>query len=167
MAKRKIPITLTEAELIKILDDKKVKKNKKRVLAYCLGFYNCLRVSEVVKLQPENYNPATKLLEIKGAKGDKDRHIPISPEVEKGIKHLPISVGIRALQLSIKRDAKRALGKDIHFHTLRHSGATYYHNDKGWDLRQVQIFLGHSDIKTTQIYDHTNPVHLTKLMWDT
>ena len=163
---RIIPKTITEEEFLKILNDSKVRKNNRNRLAYALGFYNCLRISEVIHLLPENYNKDTRLLEIKQAKGHKDRNIPAAPEVIKLLKYLPIKVGIRAIQYCFKRDAQRVLDKNLHFHTLRHSGATYYLNAKKWDIRQVQTFLGHSDIKITQIYTHVNPTDLTKIMYE-
>ena len=168
----KIPETITEEELIKIVNDPIVKKRTKDRIAYLFAFYQCLRISEVVKLNKEDYDPNTKLLHIRQAKRNKDRKIPISPKLIRAIKFLPIGSkkakdkGIRALQYALKKDAKRILKKDIHPHTLRHSGATHYLNVKRWDIRQLQRFLGHSDIKVTQIYTHVNPQDLTKLMWD-
>ncbi len=42
----------------------------------------------------------------------------------------------------------------VHPHKLRHSYASYLVNDKGMDIRKVQIFLRHSSLTSTQIYVH-------------
>lgn len=168
----KIPEVITEEELIKIVNDPKVKKRSKDRMIYLLSFYQCLRISEVVKLNPEDYDPNTRLLHIKQAKGKKDRNIPISPNVLRIVKFLPLGSptakdkGIRAIQYALKKDGIRILKKDLHPHTLRHAGATWYLNKKKWDIRQLQRFLGHTDIKITQIYTHVNPEDLTALMWE-
>lgn len=171
MAKLIIPEIISEEELLKILNDEKVKKNNKHRVSYLLCFYQALRVAEVVKLTSEDYNPENRLIHIRQSKRAKDRMIPINPNCVRAIKYLPVGTkakdkGVRALQYALKKDGKRILGKDLHPHTLRHSGATYYLNVKKWDTRQLQRFLGHTDIKITQIYEHVNPEDLTKLMWD-
>jgi len=135
---------------------KKVKPNRKDIrLAFMLGFYECMRVSEVVKLKPTDIDKARGFIHIKQGKGNKDRDIPIMKPVERGLKHLPLKIGIRALQKQFKK-----YFPDYHFHTLRHSGATFYLNDKKIGLRQLQQLLGHSQISTTQIYTHINPGQL-------
>jgi integrase len=160
---RKIPETITEEELIKILN---IVRNPKLKLAFALGFYEAMRVSEVVNLKTENIDKGKKLIMIKEAKGKKDRNIPIAPEVMNGLKHLPIERRDRALQISFKKYAYAVLDKNLHFHTLRHSGATHYLIIKKWDLRSVQVFLGHSRIATTEIYTHVNPQDLVNKMWN-
>ena len=160
---RKLPETLTEDELQQIL---KATTKKHHKLAFALGFYQCLRVSEVVNLKPEHIDKGQKIIRIKEGKGQKDRNIPIAPEVLRGLRYLPLNCGVRALQIKFKAISNKIINKDLHFHCLRHSGATHYLNVKNWNIRQVQQFLGHSSLQTTQIYTHVSPQELVNKMWD-
>ncbi len=163
MPQTKIPETITEEEFIKLLG---IVKQKNHKLAFMLGFYACMRVSEVTKLKPENIDKGQKIIRIKAAKGNKDRNIPLPKELMGGISYLPVGVGDRALQIAFKNYGREALNKNLHFHTLRHSGATHYLNKKKWSTRQVQVLLGHSKIQTTEIYTHVSPQDLIELMWE-
>ena len=174
---QKLPEVLTEKELQLIL---KATKNTKHKMAFALGFYECLRISEVACLLPEHVNRESKLLLIKGsdsaagkkgAKRGKDRNIPIAPELMKGLRFLPVGSltakdnGIRALQIAFKKALMQVLGRDdLSFHSLRHSGITHYLT-KGWSSLEVQRLAGHSRITTTEIYTHINPQNLVNRMW--
>lgn len=160
----KLPEVITEEEFRKII---KATKKRHHRLAFALGFYCCMRISEIVNLKPENVDRNLKMIKIVQGKGKKDRVIPIAPEIMNAMKYLPIGCGVRALQIAFKRSAKKVLGRDdIHFHTLRHSGITHYISKKKWSSLEVQRLAGHSRITTTQIYTHIRPDDLVERMWE-
>jgi integrase len=163
MTKLIIPDIITEEELIKVLQNTKHNHHK---LAFALGFYECMRVSEIVNLKQEDIDKTLKLILIKQGKGGKDRKVPIAPEILSGLKHLPIGCGVRALEIAFKKHCEVVLGKNCHFHTLRHSGVTHYLTKKRWSSLEVQRLAGHSRITTTQIYTHINPQDLVGRMWE-
>ena len=122
---------------------------------------------KIKPLQADQFDYARKLLFIKGAKGNKDRNIPISPNIKPSyLKELPIELSQRALEIAFKNVVHKTLNKSMHFHCLRHSAGTYYLMDKKWNIRFVQQFLGHSNISTTQIYTHVSPQDMVEAMWD-
>lgn len=157
-----IPEVITEEEFLKLVRKVRLPRHK---IAFVLGFYAAMRVSEIVNLEPENIDRGQKLIRIKQAKGKKDRNIPLPPQAVRGLSNIPVGCGIRALQIAFKNYGKKVLKKDLHFHQLRHSGATHYLNKKKWSTRQVQQLLGHSKIQTTEIYTHVTPEVLIDKMW--
>ncbi len=168
--KRIIPQVITEQELIKIVTTPKIKKNHKT--AFILSFYECLRVSEIVKLTKENVEKNKHIIHILQSKNSKDRDIVIvkpllltTKTIFQCLDRLPVNCGDRALQRAFKKYAKNVLDKDLHYHCLRHSGATWLLNEKGWDIRKIQQHLGHSKLATTEIYTHVGCKNLVDLEW--
>lgn len=58
----------------------------------------------------------------------------------------------------ITKEFQKVLAKNnfpkMRFHDLRHSCASILY-DKGWDLKDIQTWLGHADIQTTAKYLHS------------
>lgn len=129
--------------------------------------YGCgLRVSEVINLKVDDINFDEGLIHIRLSKGRKDRFVRMPDSVKDDLKSYSrlnnekiLFVSNRGgkltpatIQKIVKNSSRKAgIKKDIHPHTLRHSFATHL-LEQGIDLRIIQKLLGHSDIKTTQIY---------------
>jgi integrase/recombinase XerC len=69
-------------------------------------------------------------------------------------------LGRRAVQTRVAYWARRqGIAMHVHPHMLRHACATHLLESSG-SIRDVQEFLGHASISTTQIYTHLNAQHL-------
>ena len=160
---KKLPVYITEEEYIELIKHTKKPHHK---LAFLLGFESGLRVSEVVKLKPENILIQQGIIKIENAKGGKDRIVPLPKRFrEKHLKLLPIKAGVRALEIAFKSACRRAgllkIKPDLHFHSLRHGFATHSLN-KGIPLHVIRTFMGHSNISTTNVYLRVNPKEALK-----
>ena len=150
---RKLPEVITIEDFNELL---KATKKPEHRLAFKLGFLCGFRIAEVLNLKQEDIQRDRGFLFIKQGKGKKDRYVPIPSPIVRDLVNIPIKIKRRALQDSINKISKKVLNKQIHFHTLRHSGATYYLK-QGMNLREIQQLLGHSRIDTTTIYTHISP----------
>ena len=129
---------------------------------------------KIEPLKPSQFDLDRGFLRLYG-KGGKEFDVPIMEPVRKalrgGMKLLPLDISPRQLQRQIRAHSEEILGKDksINFHSLRHSGATFYLNNKNLDIRFVQQLLRHSRLDTTQIYTHVSPSQLKDkfdALWD-
>lgn len=159
---RLLPKIISEDDAIKLINGA---RNPRRRVAYALGFYAGLRSAEIAALKPEDCDNTRHIIHIIQGKGCKDRNIVLMKELIPAIKHLPIGVSTRMMRFWIAEDSEKLIGRRISMHTLRHSCASWLLNEKRWSAFQVQTFLGHSDVKTTQIYAHVYPEDLVKLVY--
>lgn len=131
------------------------------------------RVSEISHIKEENVDLNTGAIRIMG-KGGKERYIQIADwsvlellrkyyqynqaEINKSSYFFVNQRGKRyteqSIRLMIRKYSKLAgIKRNITPHMFRHSFATYL-IEEGVDVSCVQQILGHSSIKTTQIYIH-------------
>jgi site-specific recombinase XerD len=139
--------------------------------------YGCgLRCQEVRSLQLKHLDFDRKLLHVVQSKGAKDRYLPLSEHLIRGIKTYvsaehpksflfegtgnPENKGFdgrysqRGVQWAVKTVAKQAgIIKEVHTHMLRHTYATHLLED-GVNIITVQKLMGHQNIESTMIYLH-------------
>lgn len=143
--------------------------------------YGCsLRVSEVCSAALHDFSPQEKTLRIKG-KGSKTRIVPVG---DKSLRILNDYLKVRPKNnsnpaLLIEEDGKSLYPRKIHRwttklissvssirkkspHILRHSSATHM-LDNGAALPAIKEILGHSNLKTTQIYTQVSIERLKKV----
>jgi integrase/recombinase XerD len=158
-----LPTILTIEEVRKMIE---ATNNTKHILILKI-LYGCgLRVSEIINLKKSNLDFEESLIKVTLAKGKKDRFVKLPYSISNDLKAFcKIGNGLyvfesnRGGKLStttilkiVKNAAKKAgIKKRVYPHLLRHSFATHL-IEQGTDLRIIQKLLGHSDIKTTQIY---------------
>lgn len=177
----KLPVILSRQEVWAMLNHAQLLKHK--ILIGLL--YGCgLRCMEVRNIQLQHMDFDRNLLRIVQSKGNKDRYVPLSEHLIRGIKKYiaaaqpkdflfegngnPQGQGFdgrysqRGVQWAVKTVARQAgIIKDVHTHMLRHSYATHLLED-GVNIIAVQKLLGHANIESTMEYLHicNQPEHL-------
>ena len=153
---------------------------KWRDLAMLEIYYSCgLRRREGVKLNVSDVDLIKKRLHVRYGKGYKERIVPFTNQTANYFKDYlkkfrerivnPRESGFllsikgnringQSLLVRVKRLQKGTNNeilerKKIGLHTLRHSIATHL-LQSGMDLLDIQHFLGHSSLESTQIYTH-------------
>ena len=141
-------------------------ENSKHKAIIALAYSTGMRVSEICNLKITDIDSKRMIITINQSKGKKDRIVALSPKILEILRayftnYTPkeyLFNGQFDLQYSSRscnQIVKRYLGKDYHFHLLRHSNATAL-LEAGTDLRIIQKHLGHASSKTTEIYTHVS-----------
>lgn len=177
---QKLPVVLNEDEVERLMDVAYdlCHENALNYRNFCilhLMYATGLRISEIVSLELNDYQPVAEVIHCVG-KGSKERFVPIAdymvqimntylndyrPDLDKDLQSKYLFLNYKGSHLSrqtcwkmIKEYALKAnIHKNISPHTLRHSFATHLLNH-GADLRSIQEMLGHASISTTTIYTH-------------
>lgn len=172
----KNPTVFSEKEIVRIFESiSNVKHRAMLMIGYAAG----LRVSEIVHLKITDVDSERMVLNIRSAKGKKDRQVILSetllivlrsyyklyqPKIYLFEGQQGGAYSSRSIQL-ILHAAKRKAGvrKQGSMHALRHSFATHL-LEGGTDVTLIQKLLGHNDIKTTLRYTHVSTAVLQKVV---
>ena len=166
MKEVKLPKVLSKEEVLAIIENTNNIKHRCIVsLLYSAG----LRRGELLKLKLTDIDSKRMLIRVAGAKGNKDRYTLLSEKVLKDLREYFVKWkpkvylfegvnGERYSSASIKNiisqsAAKGRIKKRVTPHMLRHSFATHL-LESGTDIRYIQVLLGHSSTKTTEIYTY-------------
>jgi integrase/recombinase XerD len=177
--RKKLPVTLTEAEIeaLRSRCTRPATGLRNRAL-FELMLSAGLRVSEAVSLKQNAIDWQAGTIRINDGKGGKDRIVPVdhttlahlqtwaSKRSELGFSaRQPFLIGIRtgkgmttrnAFAIVSKQAKLAGIEKTVGPHTLRHTYASRL-LDRGFTIREVQELLGHADVSTTMVYTHVNP----------
>jgi len=170
---KKLPVILSREEIWRMLQRAQLLKH--RLLIGLL--YGCgLRCMEVRGIRLCHLDFDRGMLHVVQGKGNKDRYVPLSEHLVRGIKsylstaHPKVYLfegsgnaegkgfdgrySQRGVQWAVKTVAKAAgISKEVNVHMLRHSYATHLLED-GVNIVTVQRLLGHANIETTMVYLH-------------
>ena len=176
---RKLPTVLTKEQIWKMIC---VPKNLKHRLLLMTTYSAGLRASEVRKLKPAHIDSQRMLIKVVGGKGRKDRYTMLSerllgelrryykkcrpqgylfPSSYTKNKNKALSyAAVRCIYEAARKKAGVKNGAGLH--TLRHSFATHL-LEAGYDIRKIQVLLGHTKLSTTMIYLHVSRETLSKV----
>jgi len=163
----KLPVILNRSELKELFKAPKLLKHRIILaLAYSAG----LRSQELINLKISDVDFERNTIHIRQSKYKKDRIVPLSTYIAKGLKkylsvehpHIWMFNGkesdgrysSRGLAWIMRETLKKtSIQKKVNLHSLRHSYATHLLED-GVNIVSIKILLGHATIQTTMIYLH-------------
>jgi len=177
-----VPIKKKEKQLPKVISKEKIKQmidlteNLKHKLIIKLFYSSGLRLQELINLKRKDIDFERGILNVKKGKGNKDRVTLISEglkldllkyysnnvfKTERVFEGRNGTYTKKSVQ-KVLDSAGRKVGIKVTPHMLRHSFATHL-LEAGTDIRHIQKLLGHSDLKTTEIYTHVWTKDLSKI----
>jgi integrase len=152
---------------------------------YVLALNTGMRLGEILGLYWCDINFENNLISVRRSydshqhciknttKGFKVRHVPINPVLREELLQMKRGKSKDLVFATIngkpkdrsnvshyfRRDSEGAGVRKIKFHALRHSFASHFMMNGG-SIFELQIILGHSDVKTTMRYSHFSKSYL-------
>lgn len=171
-----LPEVMSEEQVADLLNSIENLKHK----AILMTIYSAgLRLGEAINLRISDIDSKRKQIRIEQAKGKKDRYTLLSVKTLEVLKMYFLAYkpkvwlfeGQNGGQYSTKSiqkifhnaKEKAKINKNVTVHTLRHSFGTHL-LENGTDLRYIQVLLGHSSSKTTEIYTHITTKGFDKIV---
>ncbi|MGA7077018.1 MAG: tyrosine-type recombinase/integrase [Halobacteriota archaeon] len=132
-----------------------------------------VRINELLNIKPSDIEPKNQIINVTKAKGGKQRRVPLDAETIGMLSDYVSASNIREDQpiFGIKqrwaREIVRRYGarvgrRGLHPHTFRHSFAIHCVRN-GWDIRRLQVVLGHNSMATTAVYLQFNDRDIREL----
>ncbi len=166
----RLPVVFRPEEVWKIINAATTLRNRVLLMTiYSAG----LRVSEAIKLKPEHIDSKGMLIKVVAGKGGYERYTLLSERLLKELREyykasrprewlfpsrsqhgMPINRETASLVYINAKD-RSGVKKKGGIHTLRHSFATHL-LEAGYDIRKIQVLLGHKSIFSTIIYLHVS-----------
>jgi len=171
----KLPVILNRSELKELFAAPQLLKHRiVLTLVYSAG----LRGQEVINLKISDIDFERKTIHIRQSKYKKDRIVPLSDYMAKGLQkyilaehpHLWLFNGkepdgrysVRGISWVMRETLKKtSVTKDVNLHSLRHAYATHL-LEEGLNIVTLKELLGHAEITTTMIYLHVAQCPLIK-----
>lgn len=172
---KSLPNYLNKEEIKKMF---KVTQNIKHKCILELLYAAGLRLNELLSLHITDIDSINRLIHVYKGKGNKDRVVMLSQillhDLRVYVKEYKPKCFLfegpngnryseKSVQVIVKQAAEKAkINKKVTPHVLRHSFATHL-LENGTDIRIIQELLGHSSVKTTEIYTWVTDINKLKI----
>ena len=168
-----LPKILSKEDIQKIIN---LNTNLKHRLIIKILYSSGLRLQELIDLKRNDIDFDRNLIFVKSGKGKKDRFTLLSQEIKLDLLKYYSSFNFKTdyvFEGRNKKYSKKSVQKILEYsgkkidkritpHMLRHSFATHL-LESGVDIRYIQELLGHSNVKTTEIYTHVSNKNLQNI----
>lgn len=168
-----LPKILSKEDIKEIIN---LNTNLKHRLIIKILYSSGLRLQELIDLKRNCIDFDRNLIFVKSGKGKKDRFTLLSQELKLDLLKYYSSYSFKTdyvFEGRNKKYSKKSVQKILEYsgkkidkritpHMLRHSFATHL-LESGVDIRYIQELLGHSNVKTTEIYTHVSNKNLQNI----